>query len=96
MRLASNSIFFARLRAAGETWLAPLLGRARQEGCVRFCCVPAGSITPRRYRCVPDDDAPDVLPHFTSLRYGDPGYAQLRRATDRPSAKAPTTKARWA
>ena len=23
-----------------------------------------------------------MLPHFTSLRYGDPGYAQLRRATD--------------
>jgi hypothetical protein len=24
-----------------------------------------------------------MLPHFTSLRYGDPGYAQLRGATDR-------------
>ena len=24
-----------------------------------------------------------MLPHFTSLRYGDPGYAQLRSATDR-------------
>jgi hypothetical protein len=23
-----------------------------------------------------------VLPHFTSLRYGDPGYIQLRAATD--------------
>jgi hypothetical protein len=49
---------------------------------VRFSYVAPGSITPRRYRCVPDDAHPGVLPHFTSLRYGDPGYAQLRRATD--------------
>jgi hypothetical protein len=40
-------------------------------------------VTPRRFRCVPDDDRPDVLPHFTSLRYGDPGYGQLRQATDK-------------
>ena len=26
---------------------------------------------------------PDALPHFTSLRYGDPGYGQLRRVTDK-------------
>jgi hypothetical protein len=30
---------------------------------------------------VPDDANPDALPHFTSLRYGAPGYAQLRSAT---------------
>ena len=24
-----------------------------------------------------------MLPHFTSLRYGDPAYGQLRRVTDR-------------
>jgi hypothetical protein len=32
---------------------------------------------------VPDAVHPDSLPHFTSLRYGDPGYAQLQRATGR-------------
>jgi hypothetical protein len=84
LQLASNSIFFAQLGTApGETWRAPLLAERRQEGCVRFCYVPPGSVTPRRYRCVPDNDHPDVLPHFTSLRYGAPGYGQLRHATDK-------------
>jgi hypothetical protein len=81
--LAQNCIFFARLgEAPGETWRAPLIAQRRQEGCVRFCYVPPGSVAPRPYRCVPDDVHPDVLPHFTSLRYGDPGYGQLRQATD--------------
>jgi len=81
MRLASNTIFFARL-APADSWRAPVWVERKQEGCVRFCFVPAGSLVPRRFRCVPDDAHPDVLPHFTSLRYGDPGYAQLRGATD--------------
>ena len=84
LQLASNSIFFARLgEPPGETWTAAIIAERRQEGCVRFCYVPAGSITPRRYRCVPDKDHPSALPHFTSLRYGDPAYGQLRHATDR-------------
>jgi hypothetical protein len=83
LRLASNTIFFARLGAtAGETWTAPIVVERRQDGCVRFSFVPLGSITPRRHRCMPDADRPAVVPHFTSLRYGDPGYLQLRRATD--------------
>ncbi|CAG9170123.1 hypothetical protein LMG23992_01471 [Cupriavidus laharis] len=82
--LASDSLFFARLGAApGETWTAPVIAERRQEGCVRFCFVPAGAITPQRYRCVPDAQHPGVMPHFTSLRYGDPGYGQLRHATDK-------------
>ncbi|MEK1888226.1 MAG: hypothetical protein AAAB35_11775 [Phyllobacterium sp.] len=81
--LASNTIFFARLgEAPGETFRAPLIADRRQEGRMRFSYVPAGSITPRRYRCVPDEDHPDALPHFTSLRYGEAAYGQLRRATD--------------
>jgi hypothetical protein len=83
MRRASNSIFFARLGPLpAETWSAPLSAERKQEGCMRFSYVPSGSITPRRFRCVPDDEHPHVLPHFTSLRYGDPGYGQLRHATD--------------
>jgi hypothetical protein len=83
IELASNSIFFARLGPApGETWTAPVIAERRQAGCMRFSFVPSGSITPRRYRCVPDEVHPDVLPHFTSLRYGDPAYGQLRRVTD--------------
>lgn len=83
IELASNSIFFARLgEAPAETWRAPLIADRRQEGCMRFSYVPSGSVTPRRYRCVPDEDHPDVVPHFTSLRYGEAAYGQLRQATD--------------
>lgn len=82
LRLASNSVFYAHLGdAPGETWDAPVIAERRQEGCVRFSFVPTGSITPQRHRCVPSRDEPDALPHFTSLRYGDPAYGQLRRAT---------------
>jgi hypothetical protein len=69
--LAEDSLFLGSLQA-----------ERRQAGCVRFCFVPTGSVTPRRFRCLPDEAHPDVLPHFTSLRYGDPGYGQLRHATD--------------
>ena len=31
----------------------------------------------------PDAANPQVLPHFTSLRYGEPGYGQLRIATSK-------------
>ena len=33
---------------------APLTATFRQQGCVRFCYLAAGSVTPRRYRCQPD------------------------------------------
>jgi hypothetical protein len=83
IELASNSIFFARLGPApGETWAAPVIAERRQEGCMRFSFVPSGSITPRRFHCIPDGAHPDAVPHFTSLRYGDPAYGQLRRVTD--------------
>ncbi len=82
LKLASNSIFFASLGdAPAETWPAPLRVQRRQTGCMRFSFVPRGSLTPRRHRCVPDASDPTARPHFTSLRYGDAGYAQLRAAT---------------
>ena len=89
VELAENCIFMDCLNVA-----------RRQLGCVRFCYVPAGCRTPRRYRCQPDlvsqavsDNVSDVnkrpgliasealrvRPHFTSIRYGNPGYAQLAR-----------------
>ncbi len=83
IELASNCIFFARLGASPpETWLAPVISDRRQDGCMRFSYVPSGSITPRRYRCVPNEAHPDALPHFTSRRYGEAAYCQLRRVTD--------------
>jgi hypothetical protein len=47
--LAENSIFTSPVRVA-----------RRQVGCVRFCAVPKGSRTPRRYRCQPDAAAEDA------------------------------------
>jgi hypothetical protein len=77
LALAENSLF-----------LDPVTAARRQQGCVRFCLVPPGSRTPRRYRCqpeLPDGASPEeqldlaarVRPRFTSLRYGAPGYCQL-------------------
>lgn len=76
--LAENSIFNGRVLTART-----------QKGCVRFCYVPPGSRTPRRYHCQPDmvirglgADAREleeqrVKPLFNSLRYGKPEYCQL-------------------
>jgi hypothetical protein len=76
--LASNAIFLARL-VAGDGWQFPVHVDQRQQGCIRFSFVPAGSRTPRRHKCQPAAaaDAARVRPQFTSLRYGDPGYGQL-------------------
>ncbi|MFF2505712.1 hypothetical protein ACFVTY_20325 [Streptomyces sp. NPDC058067] len=70
VRIAENSIFTGRLHVA-----------RRGIGCMRFSYVPAGSRTPRRYRCQPDLAGPEragtVRPLFTSERYGTPWYGQL-------------------
>ncbi|MFD8495097.1 hypothetical protein [Amycolatopsis sp. NPDC059657] len=68
--LGENSIFDGRVHVA-----------RRGIGCLRFCYVPPGSRTPRRYHCQPDLAGPAeerrVRPRFTSVRYGTPGYVQL-------------------
>ncbi|MEV4701698.1 hypothetical protein [Actinoplanes sp. NPDC049316] len=79
IRLAEDSIFDGKVR----------VGR-RAVGCMRFCYVPAGSRTPRRFHCEPDTalsgtTRPDdrrlivnrVRPRFTEHRYGTPAYLQL-------------------
>jgi len=84
VNLASNTIF-----------AEPIVSTRRQVGCVRFCYLPFGSRVPRPYKCQPDLPegatkaqqaalALSVEPIFTSVSYGDPGYAQL--ATDGPAA----------
>jgi hypothetical protein len=75
----SNSLLVARPPDPAGAWPAPVWAERRQVGCIRFSFVPPGSRTPRRFQCAGDD--PAHRPHFTSLRYGDPGYGQLRRAT---------------
>ncbi len=56
---------------------APLRVERVQTGCVRFCWVPPGSLTPRRFRCLPDAERPRVRPNFASLGWGTAGYARL-------------------
>lgn len=66
--------------------------RRRQTGIVRYSYLPDDSQTPRRHQCQPDlalanADATTrelirhrLKPSFTSLVYGEPGYAQLSLA----------------
>ena len=75
----SNSLLLAALAGGGDPWDAPVWAERRQVGCMRFSFVPPGSRTPRRFQCV--GDVPAQRPNHTSLRYGDPGYMQLRRST---------------
>ena len=82
LTLASNTVFDARL-AAADTSKAPVWVERKQQGCVRFSVVPAGSLVPRRFHCVPDPAHPAVLPQFNAARYGHPAYMQLRSTTDR-------------
>jgi hypothetical protein len=86
LTLVSDSLLWARLSAADlaaspRLWSAPLWSARRQQGCVRFSYLPAGSITPRRFQCV-EQAAGAPQPLFYSLRYGDPGYAKLSPSTD--------------
>lgn len=53
MKMASNTIFMAEKAAAGDTWLAPVLTKRLQEGCIRFSWIPEGAIVPHPYRCQP-------------------------------------------
>jgi hypothetical protein len=77
--LASNTIFNAQLSAA-DPWTAAVWASRRQAGCVRFCWLPVGSITPSCYNCLPPSGATSdngLAPSFVTLRYGDPAYALL-------------------
>lgn len=81
IELAENSIFHGMVEVA-----------RRQYGCVRFCYVPEGSRTPRRFQCQPDlakqavtpaeqaREAFRVRPQFNGTRYGDAAYCQLSDA----------------
>jgi len=84
-----GSVRVTELRLASDTLFLGVISAAKQqEGCLRFCHIPVGSVVPRRFHCqpaVPEGTPPDQVerlvvalrPRFTSLRYGDPGYCQL-------------------
>ncbi|MFF5505077.1 hypothetical protein [Streptomyces roseolus] len=49
------------------------------QGSVRFCWLPPGSVTPPRFHCEPDHsgDPERVVPRFADTRYGSPDYVRL-------------------
>ncbi|WP_371582254.1 hypothetical protein [Streptomyces sp. NBC_01314] len=65
VKTAENSVFTGKLHVA-----------RRGIGCLRYSYVPAGSRTPRRYRCQPEQST-GIRPLFTSERYGTPWYGLL-------------------
>jgi hypothetical protein len=78
IRLASNTIFWAKL-GKHDPWQAPVWAQRVQGGCVRFCWLPADSITPKQYECLPPNaNSQSALePKFITLRFGKPGYCLL-------------------
>jgi hypothetical protein len=95
LRVVASTLFgrvaAGRLDASNTLFGAPAAINRRQEGCVRYCHVPAPSVTPRRYRCQPDLAVQDlgasaakraaarVAPAFTSTDFASPAYGQLAR-----------------
>lgn len=72
-------IYTAEVDISNSIVLGQVEAQRRQTGCVRFSFVPDDSLTPPKYRCQPAGTA--ARPQFTSLRFGDPGYVQLRPST---------------
>lgn len=69
LEMASNTIFTSEI-----------LVKQIQKGCIRFSYYPDDiSIVPRPYQCQPimSEEKDGIVPSFTSLIYGDPGYCQL-------------------
>jgi hypothetical protein len=81
------------ISASNTIFTDTVFARRRQEGCMRFSYIPEGSMTPRRYRCQPENgtiktnpnkarSTKNIHPKFTSVTYGDPTYAQLHKNVD--------------
>ena len=77
--LVSDSIVLAGL-ASGDKWTAPVWADRKQQGCVRFSYLPAGSVVPREFECIEQGKGVSP-PTLYSLRYGDPGYGKLLPST---------------
>ena len=62
-----------------------------QDGCVRFTAWAQGSTLPRQYESV---TVPQSAPLFTSVSFGQPGYAQLAPNADEQRVAPATTNGR--
>ena len=78
----------AKLDASNAILLGSVSVERRQKGCARFSFLPLESAVPRRHRCQPaPPGGAGNVPHFTSLRYGVPGYCQLGPRTPQAIAR---------
>ncbi len=75
-----GEVALSRLEAGNSIFTGRVTASRRQIGCVRFCFLPSDSLTPRRYLCQPAETTSEgrVIPRFTSVTFGEPGYGQLR------------------
>jgi hypothetical protein len=80
MERASNTIFLASLNDF-DVWPSAVIAERVQQGCVRFCYVPPGSRTPRRYQCQPDMVERPIQEQFAI-------YAITQQARDRAEQSA--------
>ena len=75
---------FRQLSADDTLFTGTVTVSQKQEGCVRYSYVAADSVTPRRYKCLPDEAVQDLtdtnaidaekrrlVPRFVSTVYGD-------------------------
>lgn len=72
IKLAENSIFTNCLNVA-----------RRQLGCMRFCYVPHGCRTPRRYHCQPDLAEQVAVARLQETQSSDPQEAEAERRRQR-------------
>jgi hypothetical protein len=79
IQLAENSLFTACVNVA-----------RRQIGCMRFCYVPSGCRTPRRYHCQPDGVVAEV-----KRRLGDPALSNAAIASERLRVRPQFTAERY-
>ncbi len=73
MTLVSNTILDAQL-AVGDIWTSPVKAKRLQKGCIRYSYYPKGSSVPKAFNCL---SKAGLVPVFTSIIYGNPGYCQL-------------------
>lgn len=79
-----------QLETGNSIYTGKVTVERRQTGCVRFCFIPAGSLTPRRFRCQPDlaleaatsakaevEVLSRLVPDFTAELLEHPAYFQL-------------------
>lgn len=82
-----GGVYSKKMLLGSETiFTQPVMVQQQETGGLRYSYAPVWqdsegrlySQTPERYECQPESaDRPEMQPSFTSMQYGQPGYAQL-------------------